>query len=129
MLGVEIHDMQPRGYLALDLRDIVECLGPAVEGRTWTCKWVECTGEAAPELTRLSDSGESFAGHQLSELARRIVQVIDGDFIGTRPGEASPSLLIRAEDSSWWEVHGDEACIDLIRRRFTSVRPARYDAG
>lgn len=128
MHGVEIHDMHPSGYLALDLRDIVECLGSAAEERVWTCKWVECTGEATPELTALSDSGESFAGHRLAALARRVDQVIDGDFLGTQPGETTPTLVIRAVDSSWWEVHGDELCIERIGRRFTDVRPARYAA-
>jgi hypothetical protein len=93
------------------------------------CKWVECSGEATPELTGLSDSGEPFAGHRLAALARRLDQVIDGDFIGTRPGETSPTLVIRAVDSSWWEVHGEEACIERIGRRFTDVRPVRYHAG
>jgi hypothetical protein len=129
MRGVEIHDRHSRGFLAFDLRHIVQCLREAVYTRTWTCSDVDCTGDAHAELTALSDSGASIAGSQLADLASRVHQVIDGEFRGTLPGENRPSLVIKAVDSTLWVVHGDEACIDEIRRAFADVRPTHYHGG
>jgi hypothetical protein len=58
-------------------------------------------------------------------LAKRIMQTIDGDFVWRRPDDDADSLVIQATDSSFWEVFGDDGCLNRIRSAFTDVRPSR----
>lgn len=50
-------------------------------------------------------------------------------FHGRRSGEEAPSVVIRAVDSTFWEVFGSEDCLRKLAVQFTDVRPARPDAG
>ena len=127
MRGVEIHDSHPRGHLAFDLEDILKCLGDEALARTWTCSGVECNTEKGRELERLADAGEQVPGRALLELAERTDQVIEGHFRGRRPGEAHDSLIVKAIDSTLWEVFGPDDCLVRIRSAFSDVRPAEYE--
>jgi hypothetical protein len=129
MLGVEIRDMHPRGFLAFDLREILRCLGSEATDRVWRCQGLDVTGDAAEELEATEEAGTELSGDALLCLADRTTQVIDGQFLGRLPGEVVPSVRIRAIDSTSWEVYGDELCIDRVRAAFKSVRPAQPDAG
>jgi hypothetical protein len=129
MRGVAIHDLHPRGFLAFDLKDILRCLGKNALERTWTIAGIECTGEATEEFEALERSNASVEGSSLASLADRTNQVIWGDFRGRYPGEATESLLIKAIDSTVWEVFGDDDCLGKIRTAFKDVRPAATDAG
>jgi hypothetical protein len=100
MNGVEIRDVHPRGFLAFDLKDILSCLSDEAVQRVWTRSSVESTGEVAKELEDLSDGDGSIAGSDLMVLAGRIAQVIWGDFYGSLPGDNSPSLIVKAIDST-----------------------------
>ena len=125
MGGVEIHDMNPRGILSFDLKDLFVCIAEDGLHRTWTCHDVECTGEATEDLERLAETREIVSGQTLLELSQRTNQVIWGEFCGRRPGELEDSLVIKAIDSALWEVFGDDECLDKIRSGFSDVRPAR----
>jgi len=48
--------------------------------------------------------------------------------VGVEPG-APPDIIIKAVDSTSWEVFADADALAAIRRRFADVRPAGYDAG
>lgn len=129
MNGLEIRDMHPQGFLAFDLRDVLGCLSDEALKRTWICNSVECTGEAADELEHVSSSAAPLSGSELLDLSNRIYQVIDGNFYGSLPGEPSATLVIRAIDSTLWEVFGNERCLSLVRLSFNAVKPARYEHG
>ena len=129
MPGLEIHDMHPRGFLGFDLKDVLRCLGKDATDRIWRCVNLEVTGEATRELEAVEETGEVLTGERLMSLAERTNQVIWGDFLGRRPGEETESLRISAIDSSFWEVFGDEGCLDKVRAAFRDVRPAPHDAG
>jgi len=127
--GVEIHDRAPAGPLAFDLRDILAALGARPRTLSWTCSGVECVGDGAGELHRIADSGTDVDGATLARLAASISQVMDGDFFGRREPGAPPDIIIKAVDSTLWEVFADADALAAIRRRFADVRPAAYDAG
>ena len=68
-------------------------------------------------------------GSRLIELSRRVLQMINGTFFGTRRGEDVPSIVIRSVDSTSWEIFGSDECLRKIESGFTDVRPASPDAG
>jgi hypothetical protein len=83
--------------------------------------WPHSTRPAKPPGPWVS--GEEFLAH-----AREILQVIDGEFEAVQPGDLSPPwLILRAVDSSWWEVYSDDPDVEAaFRRAFHDIRPARY---
>jgi hypothetical protein len=69
--------------------------------------------------------GGVVSGSALFDGIDQLLQVIDGEFEGTEPGSAAPLVIIRAIDSSWWEVlSDDETVLAAIRRRFRAVEEA-----
>jgi hypothetical protein len=124
MQGVEVHDKDSQGCLAFDLREILLCLGDDATDRVWHCENLWVTGEAFQEFEFVEKAATEIEGSRLLSLAERTAQVIDGDFLGRRRGEKGVSIRIRAVDSSFWEVIGDEACLDKLRAGFRDVRPA-----
>jgi hypothetical protein len=80
MLGVEIHDMHPRGFLSFDLKEILHCLGEDATERVWRCTNLEITGDATPELEAAERADTLISGERLLALAERTNQVIWGDF-------------------------------------------------
>jgi hypothetical protein len=129
MRGLELRDADSRGFLAFDLRDILACLGPDATERSWTCQDVECTGEGVDEFFEVVYQGEAISGSKLIDLSRRVLQIVDGTFYGSRPGESTPSLVIRSIDSTLWEVFGSDECLRKVESGFSNVRPASEDAG
>jgi hypothetical protein len=128
MRGVELRDMHPRGYLAFDLKDILQCLGDDVLTRTWRCTHLECTGEATRELEEIETGRVEVSGARLLELALRTNQVVWGDFLGRKPNELNLSLILRAIDSSLWEVFGNEDCLRKLSHSFRDVHPTDASA-
>jgi hypothetical protein len=124
MKGVAIRDMHPRGYLSFDLKEVLACLHEHVRPRTWRIQDLECSGEASVTLHGLSDRGDTVTGPELIRLAERVNQVIDGTFAGSTPGGTSADLIIRAVDSSFWEVFGDAPCLCCIQAAFHDVKDA-----
>lgn len=129
MRGLELHDADSRGFLVVDLRDVLACLGSDALKRMWTCYDVESYGEGADDFFDVVYRGRAIPGAELIDLSRRVVQIIKGAFYGSRPGEEMPSIVIRVVDSSFWEVFGSEECLRKIESGFLNVRPASEDAG
>ena len=129
MRGLELRDADSRGFLIFDLRDILASLGSDAIERTWTCESVDCTGEGVDDFFEVAYRKLAIPGSRLIDLSRRVLQIIDGTFYGTRPGEDVPSIVIRSVDSTLWEVFGSDDCLRKIESAFTNVRPASPDAG
>lgn len=124
MKGITIRDIDPeRGVLAFDLHDILELLGEKGLVSQWEVRAVEvASGVAATRLERLADEESVVDGNELLSLARAVNQVVDGEFKGTLPGEAKPWVIVRAVDSSAYDVETDDKrLLDGIRRRFSVV--------
>jgi hypothetical protein len=128
MHGVEIHDRHPRGYLAFDLKEIIECLREEVLAREWRVEGVESTGTRSDELESLEGSNCTISGLHLYALTEGINQIIWGTFSGKLPTEAADSLIIKAIDSTLWEVFACSASLAKVQASFRDVRPAQYTA-
>jgi hypothetical protein len=126
--AVTIHDIADRA-LAFDLIDILRLAGPDAESSSWRCRNVECAGELAEELHRISDAGSVLTGPEMLRLASGVSQTMDGDFMAYRPGEKAPWLVIRAIDSSEYVViTEDDRLLARVRERFRDVRDSPDDA-
>jgi hypothetical protein len=123
MNGVRIKDLVPQGFLACDLRDFLALLGDAALPLQWrVSRDVWATGKRSDELESLADEDVRISTEKLSELARAVTQVIDGDFAGYEPNVDEPWVLIRAVDSSYYEFFCDEpAVLQKVRKRFVEV--------
>jgi hypothetical protein len=123
MLGVTITDRDANGVLTLDLRDILRLIGPEAETAEWQVSEVEALdGKAAQELEDLSDRDLKVPGHVLLRLSNDVGQIINGCFEAYRKEAREPWIVIRAVDSSAFDVETDsETLIEQIRRQFNNV--------
>ncbi len=127
MKGLSITD-KSRGFLTFDLIDILKLLGPAGRESEWKISGVESTGEAADELESLAEKGGVVKGSKLFDLASRIVQVIDGEFVATKDGGGRPWIVVRGVDSSTFDVFTDDVGIRAaIRERFREVAELDFE--
>jgi hypothetical protein len=123
MFGVAIMDRDPNGVLTLDLKDILRLIGREAQTAEWLVSDVEVLdGEAATELEDLADRGLRIPGQVLVRLSEQVGQVINGCFQAYREHMDKPWIVIRAVDSSAFDVQTDsEALVTQIRQRFKNV--------
>ena len=124
MTGVTILDTDPKtNVLAFDLRDILAVLGADAARSRWSVQDVECLGaDAADALHEASDRHEVLDGARLADLAQRVDQVIEGQFSGRLPDDETDWIVIRAVDSSAYDVLTDRAdVLAQLRARFRRV--------
>jgi hypothetical protein len=116
-------------FLNFDLRDVLDAVGDDVATCQWRCYNVECLGIRADNLHSLSDANATFSGNMLVQVASGIHQTIWGDFEAYRDGDTRPWLVIRAIDSTLYEVHSDQvAVIDNVRQHFRDVKDCPPEA-
>jgi hypothetical protein len=129
---LSIHDRDPRGFLAFDLRDILECLLPTIASYTWVAFDLNFSGPS------FITEGELLATNALLEASRKTAQTIDGHFVAydERVDEATVMadrsrsfpqsravLEVVAVDSTLFDVLTKKAAdVDLIKSRFSDVR-------
>lgn len=115
MRGLTIADKDDRNFLRIDLKDILKLIGDKGLESVWTLHGIESVnGEFADEMHRLSDAGIAISGARLRVLADNIMQVIDGEFRGATDTVSDPWVLIRAVDSSAFDVCTNDG--DLLKR-------------
>lgn len=122
MRGITISD-STNNVLTVDLIDILRLLGRQAEESDWELSEVEAVGgSAAGELHTLAGSRARVPGGTFLRLAAAVTQVIDGTFAGYRNGAEQPWIVIRAVDSSAYDVQSqDDELLDSIRHRFKEV--------
>jgi hypothetical protein len=124
---LRISDLDDRGSLALDLRDLLQLLSPASLEATWTVTSAdepfEATGEGGWQLEKLAKQDAQISGVELSALAKGTAQVIWGEFIGVLANAPrSRWVTISAVDSSFYEViTSDEGVVDKVQASFRNV--------
>lgn len=115
MRGVTITDSSKDGrFLAVDLADILRLLGSRAEDAEWELSEVECVGVAADTVYQLAESKARVPGRTLLRLASDVTQVIEGVFAGYLTSQAQPWIIIRAVDSSAYDVQTEDQ--DILRR-------------
>jgi hypothetical protein len=131
MKTIRIKDQAPNGILAVDLIGILHAVGSRSINSVWRASAVEAlivgdpvverdeiwaTGDGADELDELARSGARVSGARLVEVAKRVAQIIWGEFKGyDGPSTVDPWITIIACDSTWFEVRStdDEALARL----------------
>lgn len=130
MHTVRIHDVRDN-LLEFDLRHILAALGSRARAWCWMVSGVaaydeplDVTGEQAERLEELAASGRRIAGDRLGDLANGIRQVIWGEFHAYEdPGATVPVLIVRAIDSSFYEVATDDRrVLHRLEATFRDVR-------
>jgi hypothetical protein len=141
MTTLRIYDYRDNGALALDLRDLIDLLAPRSLRANWTVAPVTLndpklgpvdefmmTGPRDPgedQLELLAASGVSVTGAKLAEAARAAFQVIWGQFTATLPEQSDAWVVIRAIDSTFYEVtSSDQFVLSAIRSTYKDVRAA-----
>jgi hypothetical protein len=103
--GLTITTRDARGFLAIDLRDLLPILETKGLESTWRLNGVEAVdGDAAVAMHEISDTGALVSGERLLELANGVSQVIDGEFSAYLAASSEPWIRIRAIDSDAYEV-------------------------
>jgi hypothetical protein len=127
MRTITVMDKREGGNLGFDLRDLLSFVAPTVLQMTWRVRNLECIGERADDFHNLAAQGDFITGDRLIALAAGVEQVIEGEFFGyEHAAAAQPTLVIRAVDSSSWDIaSSSKAVLDTIRVHFVDV----FDAG
>ena len=140
MTTLRIYDCRDAA-LALDLSELVDLLVPRSLEASWTvslvrishpdgrlCDEFVMTGPGQPgqdPLEVLATNGSSVSGATLSEAAHAAWQVIWGQFVATLPEHNDAWIVIRAIDSTFYEVTtSDEMVLVKIRSAYNDVRVA-----
>jgi hypothetical protein len=128
MYAVTIHDMHEKEagrWLAFDLIHILKLFEHEALASSWQCRHFWCIPKTGDQVLDESEKGKRMTGPELLQWAAGWQQVIDGEFSATREGEASPWLVIIAEDSTYYVVLARESSfLDRVRERFKDVRPS-----
>jgi hypothetical protein len=136
MRGVIIRDgteVGGSGGLEFDLQEILDALGEQAATSRWMCRNLRYTSrdeKDVPVLERVASPGASISGAELADgIGGLLLQVIDGEFEGFDSGN-QPWAIIRAVDSSWWEVWtDDESARQAIRAKFRVTEEVTADGG
>jgi|GEM_PF-4986275 len=114
------------GFLTVSLRSILQALEKSVDEFYWQicgvaeygCQF-EVVGKAAPDFERLKRDKTKLDTEKLRALCKREHQLIWAELCGHQQSETIPSVVIRAIDSSWFDVSTDnEAVIDNLKIAF-----------
>ena len=135
MQGLKIRDgTEPGGPggLQFDLSEVLAALGRVAVKSRWSCadlNYVSKDDQDVPVLERAATPGQTVSGVELVDGLGQLLQVIDGQFTGIdEQGDAW--VVVRAVDSSWWEVWSDNNWVhDAIRAQFRVVERLPQNAG
>lgn len=113
---------EKNNFLAFDLIDILKVIDEKALLSIWKISDVECIGEDAEKLHNISDMGIQITGKELFSISSNLLQIIDGDFEAYLGPQKLPWLIIKAVDSSEYEVESDdENVINKLKISFSNV--------
>ena len=112
--------------LSFDLAEILTALGPRAITSSWAYRDLEFVSRSEQEGPQLEQDLEAtlpLSGKDLLRATDRILQVIDGEFAAFDQEKQTPWVIVRAVDSSWWEVEStDESVLAAVGVCFRSVK-------
>jgi len=112
------------GGLNFDLREILQALGRKGRNCTWRGRDIQYVSRDERDVAPIEalGAGGAVSGTELIDRIEQLLQVIHRQFEGTESGGGAPLAIVRAIDSSWWEVlSDDETVLAAIRQRFSAV--------
>lgn len=146
MQGVRIRDNnkgQGSG-LSFGLKEILEVIGERVVESTWKCREVDYVAKPENALhetnkNKLIDAfgnlvneynlkKHEMSGKYLQEFAGKVMLIINGEFLGYYQGAKRPWIIIKAFDSSWWEVFSKKPeYVSRFKEVFKDVKDVQID--
>ncbi|NES74353.1 MULTISPECIES: hypothetical protein [Okeania] len=123
MRGITISDRQPNNNtLTVNLADILQLLGSKLASTEWEVLDIECLGTNKNPLHELADTKTRVSGDTLLQIASNVTQIIDGTFLCYPDNGQEPNIIIRAVDSSAYDVESsDETILTKLQQRFQQV--------
>jgi hypothetical protein len=123
MKGITIQDFDDRNILSVDLKDILHLFHERLMVSNWrVSNVVALGGTSADELHIISDTNSTVGGQRLLELAEDVWQVTEGQFEAFLENATSPWCVIRAVDSSAYDVEtDDDSMLEELRRHYKNV--------
>jgi hypothetical protein len=120
------------GNLDFDLVEVLAALGQRVMTSSWRCPRLQYTSRDerdVPVLEQVGTEGRTVLGAELTRGIGQLLQVIDGEFEAFDENEGRWAV-IRAVDSSWWEVWSDDkSVLEAVRTTFRITEDAPQIAG
>jgi hypothetical protein len=122
MYTITLMDRNDSGMLSIGLLDLLEAVKPALGQVEWLVRSLEVLGEGANDFYDIELRGARLRTSELEELAARLDQVIDGEFSAYEERGGSPILILRAVDSSSWDISTNkEPLLERARSRFKRI--------
>lgn len=100
--------------LSFDLAEVLAALGPRAITSSWSYRDLEFVSrneQEVPELEQNLEATRPLSGQDLLRATGRILQVIDGEFAAFDQEEHTPWVIVRAVDSTWWEVESPDVSV------------------
>lgn len=140
---LRIDDKDARGFLAVDLKTLLDVVGDDGATLVWTVQALSVSGTLGDgrsvveleEESRRPPHGLVMSWNDLTSLASRLTQVQDGVFAGCAAQDQIPAagddealyrqteIVLEAIDSSFWNVYSsDQNLLKRFRERFRSTR-------
>src|SRR2546425_881570 len=117
MSGVSFAAWQNGRYVGL--AEILLVLGRAVIGLIWRLQIAEVAPEPGSAGLNQATDAEGLSTLDVLHLVAPDVQIIDGEVQGFRGDDSSPVLVIRAVDSTSWDVvAADTEILAVIRAAY-----------
>ena len=118
------------GCLSFDLQDVLAALGVRASTSGWYARHLNYISNDDRDVAVMQAmaSGTVVNGRDVMAGIEQLSQVIGGEFVATDPGCELPWVIVRAVDSSWWEVVSDDAeVLEVIRKRFRDVEEHEHN--
>ena len=123
MFGIKIQDSIPGGgWLSFGLSDILDVIGEPALSSEWRCLNLCYITMRDGTFHECRERHRKLSGKEFIAFAANVHQTIDGEFIGKTSGSNKAWLIIKAVDSSWFEVWSSKPkVLDELKGRFATV--------
>jgi hypothetical protein len=112
----------------VSLAELLEAFGDAIASYRWTIRIEEVAPHPKSTTFEKAAGNENLTTERLREIAAWDVQIIDGEIVGHAPAENAPVVILRAVDSTSWDVSAtDDRVIRAIKSAYPDAQPFDTD--